>query len=101
MAGNLEEMSREQLVKHVLSLQETLSDLTSRVDQIKSENGQLKEENDILKEYTDNLMGKVSNLQGLGTIPPSPVAFQRTKESAVTVRVNDHIGELTAPAMED
>ncbi|TRY68939.1 hypothetical protein TCAL_04171 [Tigriopus californicus] len=47
---------RARLISQVLELQNTLEDLTSRVDSIKEENFKLRSENSILGQYIENLM---------------------------------------------
>lgn len=86
----------------VLELQQGLADLTLRVDTVKNENGQLREENAVLKDYIDNLMSKVGHMTNLGTTAPSMALVQPANpESAQCVLVSEHIGELTAPAIDD
>lgn len=47
---------RARLISQVLELQNTLEDLTTRVDSIKEENLKLRSENSILGQYIENLM---------------------------------------------
>ncbi len=72
---DLMSLSREGLVDKVLELQDVLSDLTWKVDQIKEENSGMKHENVVLKDYIDNLMEKVSRMQQMqgqsGDLQPS------------------------------
>eukprot|EP00746_Dinoflagellata_sp_MGD_P164742 gnl/MRDRNA2_/MRDRNA2_93572_c0_seq1.p1 gnl/MRDRNA2_/MRDRNA2_93572_c0~~gnl/MRDRNA2_/MRDRNA2_93572_c0_seq1.p1 ORF type:complete len:102 (+),score=30.13 gnl/MRDRNA2_/MRDRNA2_93572_c0_seq1:89-394(+) len=96
-----DKMSREELMQKVVELQQGLSDLTLKVDTVKNENHQLREENVVLKDYLNNLMAKVGKMSNLGTAPPSAAMIQRNPESAQPVLVSSHIGELTAPAIDD
>eukprot|EP00418_Pyrodinium_bahamense_P009668 CAMPEP_0179124186 /NCGR_PEP_ID=MMETSP0796-20121207/58678_1 /TAXON_ID=73915 /ORGANISM="Pyrodinium bahamense, Strain pbaha01" /LENGTH=104 /DNA_ID=CAMNT_0020822845 /DNA_START=68 /DNA_END=382 /DNA_ORIENTATION=+ len=101
VAASFEGLSREELMQKVIDMQLGLAKLSAQVDTVKGENGQLRDENAMLKDYLSNLMGKVSKMSNLGTTAPSRVKVQHDPEGAVTVRVSDHIGELTAPAMDD
>ncbi|XP_055034293.1 short coiled-coil protein B isoform X1 [Misgurnus anguillicaudatus] len=57
----MEEKSR--LINQVLELQNTLEDLSSRVDAVKEENLKLKSENQVLGQYIENLMSASSVFQ--------------------------------------
>ncbi|GAA6077034.1 short coiled-coil protein isoform X1 [Tachysurus ichikawai] len=57
----LEEKTR--LINQVLELQNTLEDLSSRVDAVKEENLKLKSENQVLGQYIENLMSASSVFQ--------------------------------------
>ncbi|CAE8630589.1 unnamed protein product [Polarella glacialis] len=94
-------LGREELMQKVVELQQGLSDLSLKVDTVKGENTQLREENVVLKDYLNNLMSKVGKMPNLGTLAPSRVMLQHNPDGAQSVLVNDHIGELTAPAMDD
>eukprot|EP00401_Gymnodinium_catenatum_P056296 CAMPEP_0117497730 /NCGR_PEP_ID=MMETSP0784-20121206/21337_1 /TAXON_ID=39447 /ORGANISM="" /LENGTH=180 /DNA_ID=CAMNT_0005292769 /DNA_START=27 /DNA_END=570 /DNA_ORIENTATION=- len=95
-----EGLSREELMQKVVELQQGLAELSFKVDNVKGENNQLRDENVVLKDYLNNLMAKVGKMSGLGTSAPSRVMIQHNPDGAQSVRVNDHIGELTAPAMD-
>mmetsp|Transcript_75860 Transcript_75860/g.210570 ORF Transcript_75860/g.210570 Transcript_75860/m.210570 type:complete len:104 (+) Transcript_75860:77-388(+) len=97
---SFEGMSREELMQKVVELQQGLAELSYKVDNVKGENTQLRDENVVLKDYLNNLMAKVGKMSGLGTSAPSRVMIQHNPDGAQSVRVNDHIGELTAPAMD-
>uniref|UniRef100_T1IQD3 Short coiled-coil protein A n=1 Tax=Strigamia maritima TaxID=126957 RepID=T1IQD3_STRMM len=56
-----EEKSR--LISQVLELQNTLDDLSQRVDSVKEENLKLKSENQVLGQYIENLMSASSVFQ--------------------------------------
>mmetsp|Transcript_16598 Transcript_16598/g.35758 ORF Transcript_16598/g.35758 Transcript_16598/m.35758 type:complete len:104 (-) Transcript_16598:104-415(-) len=99
--STFEGLSREELMQKVVELQQGLSELSMKVETVKNDNTQLREDNTVLKDYLNNLMGKVGKMTSLGTMAPSRVMIQHNPEGAQSVRVNDHIGELTAPAMED
>merc|ERR1711924_314008 len=104
MAGGtatFEGLTREELMLKVVELQQGLAELSFKVDAVKSANTQLRDENVILKDYLNNLMAKVGQMTNLGTSAPSRVALEKNPDGAQSVRVNDHIGELTAPAMDD
>merc|ERR1712039_1058703 len=100
-SSSFEGLPREELMQKIVELQGSLSEFSMKVDNIKNENTQLRDENAVLKDYLNNLMGKVSKMSNLGTTAPSQVMLQQNPDGAVPVRVSDHIGELTAPAMED
>jgi len=58
-----EEEERRRLVNQVLELQNTLDDLSRRVDSVKEENLKLKSENQVLGQYIENLMAASSVFQ--------------------------------------
>merc|ERR1719379_2178204 len=101
MTSSFEGLSREELMQKVVELQQHLAELSQKVDTVKGENTQLRDENVVLKDYLKNLMAKVGTLSSLGTSGPSAAMVAQNPESAQAVRVSDHIGELTAPAMDD
>mmetsp|Transcript_9801 Transcript_9801/g.17728 ORF Transcript_9801/g.17728 Transcript_9801/m.17728 type:complete len:104 (+) Transcript_9801:65-376(+) len=98
---NFDDLSREDLMQKVVELQQHLAGLSSKVDSVKTENAAMREENSTLNDYLGNLMAKVGSMSGLGTSAPSRVMLQHNPDGAQPVKVNDHIGELTAPAMSD
>lgn len=51
-----EQEEKARLIAQVLELQNTLDDLTHRVDKVKEENLKLKSENTVLGQYIENLM---------------------------------------------
>ena len=51
-----EQEEKARLISQVLELQNTLDDLTQRVDKVKEENLRLKSENTVLGQYIENLM---------------------------------------------
>jgi len=51
-----EQEEKARLIAQVLELQNTLDDLTHRVDKVKEENLKLKSENSVLGQYIENLM---------------------------------------------
>ena len=57
----LEEKAR--LITQVLELQNTLDDLSQRVDSVKEENLKLRSENQVLAQYIENLMSASSVFQ--------------------------------------
>ncbi|GAB6018530.1 hypothetical protein CHUAL_000226 [Chamberlinius hualienensis] len=57
----IEEKAR--LISQVLELQNTLDDLSQRVDSVKEENLKLKSENQVLGQYIENLMSASSVFQ--------------------------------------
>ncbi|XP_065650527.1 short coiled-coil protein B [Hydra vulgaris] len=61
-SDDLEEKSR--LIQQVFQLQNTLDDLSQRVDAVKDENTKLKSENQILGQYIENLMAASNVFQG-------------------------------------
>eukprot|EP00927_Polykrikos_kofoidii_P003592 TRINITY_DN11443_c0_g1_i1.p1 TRINITY_DN11443_c0_g1~~TRINITY_DN11443_c0_g1_i1.p1 ORF type:complete len:102 (-),score=23.11 TRINITY_DN11443_c0_g1_i1:56-361(-) len=101
MTASFDGLSRDDMMKKVVELQQGLAELSLKVDTVKGENTQLRDENSVLKDYLSNLMGKVGGMSNLGTTAPSPVMIAPNADSAQSVLVNDHIGELTAPAMDD
>lgn len=60
-ADDLQEKSR--LITQVLELQNTLDDLSQRVDSVKTENLKLRSENQVLGQYIENLMSASSVFQ--------------------------------------
>ncbi|KAK3100056.1 hypothetical protein FSP39_014025 [Pinctada imbricata] len=54
---------KQRLINQVLELQNTLDDLSSRVDTVKEENLKLKSENQVLGQYIENLMAASSVFQ--------------------------------------
>jgi len=62
-----EAAERARLIGQVLELQNTLEDLSQRVDSIKEENLKLKSENEVLSKYIDNLMASSSVFQQTGS----------------------------------
>ncbi|KAK7097656.1 short coiled-coil protein B-like [Littorina saxatilis] len=54
---------KQRLISQVLELQNTLDDLSSRVDGVKVENLKLKSENQVLGQYIENLMAASSVFQ--------------------------------------
>ena len=54
LEDDLEEKAR--LISQVLELQNTLEDLSSKVDNVKEENLRLRSENQVLGQYIENLM---------------------------------------------
>lgn len=51
-----EQEDKARLISQVLELQNTLDDLSQRVDSVKEENLKLKSENQVLGQYIENLM---------------------------------------------
>merc|ERR1719388_634788 len=91
---------REKVVSRILAQQSLLADLTQRVEHVQTENAQLREENSLLKDYIDNLMAKAGSMPKIGTLPPSQMRVRQNPDSALSVKVNKHIGELTAPVVD-
>lgn len=60
----MEEKAR--LITQVLELQNTLDDLSQRVDGVKEENFKLRSENQVLGQYIENLMSASSVFQSTG-----------------------------------
>merc|ERR1712126_22678 len=58
-----EQEEKAMLISQVLELQNTLDDLSSRVDNVKEENLKLKSENQVLGQYIENLMSASSVFQ--------------------------------------
>jgi hypothetical protein len=55
-------LQKDELIDKIIQLQQTLQDLTMRIEQVRDENQNLKDENLLLKEYINNLMVKAGNL---------------------------------------
>jgi len=100
-AAAASESERAALAAQVSELQQGLAELSVKVDTVKGENTQLRDENVVLKDYLNNLMAKVGTMSKLGTTAPSRAMVGNNPDGAQSVLVNDHIGELTAPAMDD
>jgi len=61
---NLDEQEEKaRLISQVMELQNTLDDLSQRVDSVKEENLKLKSENQVLGQYIENLMAASSVFQ--------------------------------------
>ena len=73
-----EEEEKARLTQQVLELQNTLSDLSSRVDNVKEENFKLKSENQVLGQYIENLMSASSVFQS--TTSPKSKKSQKKRE---------------------
>ncbi|XP_016839072.1 short coiled-coil protein B isoform X3 [Nasonia vitripennis] len=58
-----EQQEKARLIAQVLELQNTLDDLSQRVDGVKEENLKLKSENQVLGQYIENLMSASSVFQ--------------------------------------
>ena len=58
-----EQEEKARLIAQVLELQNTLDDLSSRVDNVKEENYRLRSENQVLGQYIENLMAASSVFQ--------------------------------------
>ncbi|OMJ93486.1 hypothetical protein SteCoe_3458 [Stentor coeruleus] len=56
-----EQAEKEALIDKILQLQNTLQDLTKKIDSVRSENQDLRDENNVLKEYINNLMQKAGS----------------------------------------
>lgn len=55
-----EQQEKSWLISQVLELQQTLNDLSQRVEEIKDENIHIKFENQLLGQYIENLMSTFS-----------------------------------------
>ncbi|XP_052796625.1 short coiled-coil protein B-like [Mya arenaria] len=73
-----EEEEKQRLITQVLELQNTLDDLSSRVDNVKEENLKLKSENQVLGQYIENLMTASSVFQS--TSPKAKKKSSKKKE---------------------
>lgn len=63
MSGpELSSCEKEELIEKILSLQQTLQDITERIEAVRTDNQSLRDENILLKEYINNLMVKAGNL---------------------------------------
>lgn len=67
---------KNRLISQVLELQNTLDDLSQRVDAVKDENLKLKSENQVLGQYIENLMSASSVFQ-----PANPDGKKRPNPS--------------------
>jgi regulator of replication initiation timing len=56
-----EDVEKESLIDKILQLENTLQELTSKIDVVRLENQDLRDENGVLKEYINNLMQKAGN----------------------------------------
>lgn len=61
--GMDEQEEKARLISQVLELQNTLDDLSQRVDSVKEENLKLRSENQVLGQYIENLMSASSVFQ--------------------------------------
>jgi len=55
-------LEKSDLIKKILELQATLTELTLKIESVRGENKQLKEDNVLLKIYASNLVSKMSSL---------------------------------------
>jgi regulator of replication initiation timing len=62
MSGITGETEKEMLIDKIIELQNTLQDLTRKIDVVRNENQDLRDENILLKEYINNLMQKAGNI---------------------------------------
>eukprot|EP00123_Amoebidium_parasiticum_P009020 comp19165_c0_seq1/m.21851 comp19165_c0_seq1/g.21851 ORF comp19165_c0_seq1/g.21851 comp19165_c0_seq1/m.21851 type:complete len:135 (-) comp19165_c0_seq1:57-461(-) len=62
--GLSEEEQKAILINQVLELQNTLDELSQRVNRVKDENSKLKSENQLLTQYIENLMASSNVVQG-------------------------------------
>jgi len=62
-----EQEEKARLISQVLELQNTLDDLSQRVDGVKEENLKLRSENQVLGQYIENLMSASSVFQSTNT----------------------------------
>lgn len=53
---SVEQQKKADLIKEIVVLQNTLEDLSSRVESVVTENGRLRTENDVLGQYIEDLM---------------------------------------------
>ena len=53
-----EQEEKARIIKQILELQNTLEDLSGRVENVVTENSRLRQENDILGNYIEDLMKK-------------------------------------------
>lgn len=75
---------KKRLISQVLELQNTLDDLSQRVDAVKDENLKLKSENQVLGQYIENLMSASSVFQ-----PANPDSKKRPNPSKPGVKKGD------------
>ena len=57
-----EEKEKEALIDKILQLQNTLQDLTKKIDCVRNENQDLRDENVVLKDYINDLMQKAGSI---------------------------------------
>ncbi|XP_029652098.1 short coiled-coil protein A isoform X3 [Octopus sinensis] len=82
-----EEEEKHRLISQVLELQNTLDDLSTRVDSVKEENLKLKSENQVLGQYIENLMSASSVFQST-----SPAKAKKKPASGSNVAVGGGMG---------
>ena len=76
----------------------SFSDLSTRVDSVKSENATMRTENGVLKDYIDNLLSKVNEEQTQAQFKPkNKTKIANPAGSSHAVQVNRNIGELRTP----
>eukprot|EP00118_Oscarella_pearsei_P028887 m.3201 g.3201 ORF g.3201 m.3201 type:complete len:168 (+) comp9130_c0_seq1:252-755(+) len=69
-----ENEEKARLISEILELQNTLEDLSQRVQSVKEANMKFKSENQVLSQYIDNLMSSSTTFQGT-----SPKQFPKLK----------------------
>nr|XP_045601414.1 short coiled-coil protein homolog isoform X1 [Procambarus clarkii] len=88
-----EQEEKARLIAQVLELQNTLDDLSQRVDSVKEENLKLRSENQVLGQYIENLMSASSVFQS--TSPKT-----KKKKNLVTPEVGREMVIITPPSWE-
>ena len=77
-----EQEEKARLIAQVLELQNTLDDLSSRVDNVKEENLRLRSENQVLGQYIENLMAASSVFQPANEQPNKSSRRKWTMENS-------------------
>lgn len=87
---------KARLISQVLELQNTLDDLSQRVDSVKEENLKLKSENQVLGQYIENLMSASSVFQSTSpktkkkwTLCPRLATYAEKKKPPLLLLLND------------
>ena len=77
-----EAVEKAKLTTQVLELQNTLEQLSNRVDGVKEDNLKLKSENQVLGQYIENLMNASNVFQSTNTPRPTPNNASSSKSAS-------------------
>ena len=86
-----EAIEKAKLTTQVLELQNTLEQLSNRVDGVKEDNLKLKSENQVLGQYIENLMNASNVFQSTNT--PRPTPNNTSSSSSKSASRRSHAGK--------
>ena len=88
-----EAIEKAKLTTQVLELQNTLEQLSNRVDGVKEDNLKLKSENQVLGQYIENLMNASNVFQSTNTPRPTPNNTSSSSSSSKSASRRSHAGK--------